>query len=185
MVKEGLFERCPMDMVFGMHNWPQLRAGTIAWRSGPIMAGAATIDITIAGKGSHGAFPHLGIDPIVIASHFVCSLQTIVARKIDPLDSAVVTIGQINSAGAVNVIPDTVRMLGTARWYDPRIGDQIEAGFVASQPVSLKASEPRRTLHSSTSVPRRSMMLMPQRSPGVPRPQWSGRHMSRRCCIQP
>jgi amidohydrolase len=129
MVKEGLFERCPMDMVFGMHNWPQLRAGTIAWRSGPIMAGAATIDITIAGKGSHGAFPHLGIDPIVIASHFVRSLQTIVARKIDPLDSAVVTIGQINSAGAVNVIPDTVRMLGTARWYDPRIGDQIEGGI--------------------------------------------------------
>ena len=129
MVKEGLFERCPMELVFSMHNWPQLPAGTFAWRSGPIMAGAATIDITITGKGSHGAFPHLGIDPIVIASHVVCSVQTIVARTIDPLDTAVVTIGRINSAGAVNVIPDTVHMLGTARWYDPRIGDQIEGAI--------------------------------------------------------
>ena len=63
MVNEGLFDRCPMEMVFSMHNWPQLPAGTFAWRAGPIMAGAAKIDITITGKGSHGAFPHLGHRP--------------------------------------------------------------------------------------------------------------------------
>ena len=130
MVNEGLFDRCPMEMVFSMHNWPQLPAGTFAWRSGPIMAGAAKIDITISGKGSHGAFPHLGIDPIVIASHIVCALQTIVARTIDPVERAVVTIGHINSAGAVNVIPNTVHMLGTARWYNSRVGDQIEGGIL-------------------------------------------------------
>ena len=129
MVKEGLFERCPMEMVFGIHNWPRLPAGTFAWRSGPIMAGGAKIDITIAGKGSHGAFPHFGTDPIVIASHVVCALQTIVARTIDPVEGGVVTIGHIDSAGAVNVIPDTVHMLGTARWYNLRVGDQIEDGI--------------------------------------------------------
>ena len=65
MVKEGLFERCPMEMVFGMHNWPQMPAGTFAWRNGPIMAAVANIEITITGKGAHGAMPHFGTDPIV------------------------------------------------------------------------------------------------------------------------
>ena len=69
MVKEGLFERCPMEMVFGMHNWPQMPAGTFAWRNGPIMAAVANIEITITGKGAHGAMPHFGIDPIVVAPH--------------------------------------------------------------------------------------------------------------------
>ena len=126
MVKEGLFERCPMEMVFGMHNWPQLPAGTFAWREGPIMAGGAKIEITITGKGSHGAFPHLGIDPIVIASYVVCALQSIVARKIDPAESGVATIGQINAGLTCNVIPETVHMLGTARWFNPRVGELIE-----------------------------------------------------------
>ena len=129
MVKEGLFERCPMEMVFGMHNWPQLPASTFAWREGPIMAGGAQIEITITGKGSHGAFPHLGIDPIVIASHVVCSLQSIVARKIDPAASGVVTIGQIIAGRTCNVIPETVHMLGTARWFNPRVGELIEDGI--------------------------------------------------------
>ena len=81
MVKDGLFERCPMEMVFGMHNWPQMPAGTFAWRNGPIMAAVANIEITITGKGTHGALPHFGIDPIVIASQIVTALQTIVARN--------------------------------------------------------------------------------------------------------
>jgi hippurate hydrolase len=128
MVKEGLFERCPVEMVFGMHNWPQMPAGTFAWRGGPIMAAVANIEITITGKGAHGAMPHFGIDPIVIASHIVTSLQSIVARNVEPLESGVVTIGHINGGHTYNVIPETVRMLGTARWFDPRVGDQLENG---------------------------------------------------------
>ena len=118
MVKEGLFERCTMEMVFGMHNWPQMPAGTFAWRNGPIMAAVANIEITITGKGTHGAQPHFGIDPIVIASHIVTALQTIVARTIEPVEGGVVTIGHINGGHTYNVIPETVRMLGTARWFD-------------------------------------------------------------------
>jgi hippurate hydrolase len=128
MVKEGLFERCPMELVFGMHNWPQMPAGTFAWRNGPIMAAVANIEITITGKGAHGAMPHFGIDPIVIASHVVTSLQTIVARSIAPIEGGVVTIGHINGGHTHNVIPETVRMLGTARWFEPRVGDELEDG---------------------------------------------------------
>ena len=128
MVKEGLFERCPMEMVFGMHNWPQMPAGTFAWRNGPIMAAVANIEITITGKGAHGAMPHFGTDPIVVASHIVTAFQTIVARSIEPIEGGVVTIGHINGGHTYNVIPETVRMLGTARWFDARVGDQLEHG---------------------------------------------------------
>ena len=128
MVKDGLFERCPMEMVFGLHNWPQMPAGTFAWRDGPIMAAVANIEIDITGKGAHGAMPHFGIDPIVIASHIVTALQSIVARNVEPLESGVVTIGHINGGHTYNVIPETVRMLGTARWFDPHVGDQLENG---------------------------------------------------------
>jgi hippurate hydrolase len=128
MVKDGLFERCKMDMVFGLHNWPTLSAGTFAWRNGPIMAAVANIEITITGRGSHGAQPHHGIDPIVIASHIVTALQSIVARTVDPAEGGVVTIGHINGGHTYNVIPETVHMKGTARWFKPEVGDQLENG---------------------------------------------------------
>ncbi len=128
MVKEGLFERCPMEMVFGMHNWPQMPAGSFAWRNGPVMAAVANIEITITGKGTHGAQPHFGTDPIVVASHIVTAFQSIVARTIEPVEGGVVTIGHINGGHTYNVIPETVRMLGTARWFDARVGDQLEDG---------------------------------------------------------
>ena len=115
-------------MVFGMHNWPQMPAGTFAWRDGPIMAAVANIEITITGKGTHAAQPHFGTDPIVIASHIVTALQAVVARTIDPVEGGVVTIGHINGGHTHNVIPETVHMLGTARWFDARIGDRLEDG---------------------------------------------------------
>ena len=133
MVKEGLFERCEMEMVFGMHNWPQMPAGTFAWRNGPVMAAVANIEITITGKGAHAAQPHFGTDPIVVASHIVTALQTIVSRTIEPVESGVVTIGHINGGDTYNVIPETVRMLGTARWFDARVGDQLENGVRAAR----------------------------------------------------
>ena len=128
MVKEGLFERCPMAQVFGMHNWPAAPEGTFLWRVGPTMAAVANIEITITGKGAHGAHPYRGIDPIVIAAQIVSALQTIVARSLRAVDAGVVTIGHITGGQTYNVIPETVRMLGTARWFEERVGDQLEDG---------------------------------------------------------
>jgi hippurate hydrolase len=118
-----------MEMVFGMHNWPQLPAGTFGWRDGPIMAGAATLEITITGRGSHAALPHLGIDPIIIATQVVGALQTIITRTINPAECGVISIGQIIGGDTFNVIPESVRMRGTARWFDRTVGDQIEDGI--------------------------------------------------------
>ncbi len=128
MVKEGLFERFPMTQVFGMHNWPALPEGVFAWRDGPVMAAVANIEITVTGRGSHGAQPHNGIDPIVVSAAIVQAFQSIVARTLRPTDAGVVTIGSIQGGQIYNVIPETVRMLGTARWFKPKVGDQLEQG---------------------------------------------------------
>ncbi len=128
MVADGLFDRCKMEQVFGLHNWPGVPAGIFRWREGPIMAAVANIEIVVTGKGSHGAHPDQGIDPIVVAAQIVTAFQTIVARSIDPTESGVVTIGHIMGGQTYNVIPETVRMKGTARWFKPSVGDQLEAG---------------------------------------------------------
>jgi hippurate hydrolase len=126
MVREGLFERFPMRRVFGMHNWPSHPAGAFLWRVGPTMAAVGTIDITVRGQGAHGAYPHRGVDPILVAAHIVTALQSVVARNVDPLENAVVSIGHIAAGQASNVIPETARMLGTVRWFTPSVGDVLE-----------------------------------------------------------
>ena len=129
MVKEGLFERFPMERVFGLHNWPGLPAGTFAWREGPVMAAVANLEVTIAGKGAHGAMPHHGNDPIVVAAAIVQALQSIVARNVEPVDAGVITIGHINGGHTYNVIPQSVTMLGTARWFAAEVGELLEKRF--------------------------------------------------------
>jgi amidohydrolase len=128
MVKDGLFTRCPMEMVFGLHNWPQSPEGTFLWRSGDVMAAVGWIDITITGKGSHGAFPHQGVDPVVVAATIVNALQTIVSRNMEPIQGGVVSIGHISGGDAYNILPERVVMKGTARWFRPQVGDIIEQG---------------------------------------------------------
>ena len=128
MMKEGLFDRFPMDQVYGLHNWPLLPAGTWGWRDGPTMAAVADIEITVTGKGAHGAQPHTGVDPIVVSAAIVQALQSIVSRNVEPLDAGVVTIGSIQGGHIFNVIPETVKMLGTGRWFTPAVGDQLEQG---------------------------------------------------------
>ena len=128
MVQEGLFERFPMRMVFGMHNWPLLPAGVFAWRHGPIMAACSSFDIVVTGRGAHAAQPHTGIDPILVAAHIVTGLQSIVARSLEPAETGVVTIGAFAGGSAHNVIPESVRMKGTTRWFAPAVGDLLEAG---------------------------------------------------------
>jgi hippurate hydrolase len=131
MVQEGLFDRFPMERVFGMHNWPGAPEGTFLWREGPIMAATANIRATVTGKGAHGAMPNQGNDPIVIASQIVTALQSIVARNVDPVESGVITIGHIQGGDTWNVIPQNVTLRGTARWFKPEVGDLLEAKFTA------------------------------------------------------
>jgi hippurate hydrolase len=126
MVEEGVFERCPVEAVYGMHNWPGLPAGQFAIRPGPMMAAFDIFEITIAGRGAHAAMPHLGIDPIVAAAHIVTALQTIASRNIHPLDGAVVSVTQIHGGDTWNVIPDSVVLRGTTRSFDPAVRDALE-----------------------------------------------------------
>jgi hippurate hydrolase len=129
MVKDGLFTRCPMERVYGLHNWPETKSGTFLWRTGPVMAAVGFFDITITGRGSHGASPHHGVDPIVVSSAIVSALQTIVSRNIEPIEGGVVSVGSIAGGDAYNILPERVTMKGTARWYRPEVGDRIESGM--------------------------------------------------------
>jgi hippurate hydrolase len=129
MVKEGLFARFPMQRVFGMHNWPGAPAGIFLHAPGPVMAAVANLEATITGRGAHGAMPHDGVDPIVIAAQIVSALQSVVARNVNPLEAGVLTIAHINGGHTFNVIPETVSLQGTARWFLPEVGDLLEARY--------------------------------------------------------
>jgi hippurate hydrolase len=126
MVEEGLFKNFPVEAVFGMHNWPGLPPGRVSVRSGPMMAAFDIFEITISGKGTHGAMPHLGIDPVPVAAEIILALQTIASRITDPQDSIVVSVTQMHGGDTWNVIPDSVVLRGTARAFRPEVHDGIE-----------------------------------------------------------
>lgn len=126
MVQDGLFRDFPTDRVFGLHNWPALDTGSVVARDGAMMAAFATFEIAVSGRGSHGAMPHEGADPIAAAAQIVSALQTVASRNVSPLDSAVVSVTQIHGGDAYNVIPETVTLRGTTRWFEPVVGDLVE-----------------------------------------------------------
>lgn len=126
MVEEGLFESFPCDSVYALHNWPALPVGTCVARDGPMMAAFGIFEISVRGRGSHGAMPHTGTDPILAAAQIVSALQSIVSRNVDPLQSAVVSVTQLRGGETWNVLPDECIIRGTTRWYDDQIGDCIE-----------------------------------------------------------
>ncbi|MDQ6767823.1 MAG: amidohydrolase [Candidatus Eremiobacteraeota bacterium] len=123
MIAEGILDDPHVDVVYGLHMWSQSKAGVVLTRPGPILASGDTMDITIKGRGGHGAQPDHTVDPIVTGAHFVSSVQTVVSRATDPLEPAVVTIGSIHGGTAHNVIPDEVRMLGTVRTFNEDVRD--------------------------------------------------------------
>jgi amidohydrolase len=129
MVREGLFERFPVDAVFGMHNWPGLPAGEFALRAGPLMAGFNLFEIHVRGAGAHAAMPHQGIDPLVAGSALVQALQTLTSRNLSPLDSGVVSVTQIHGGDTWNVIPPEVVIRGTTRAFKPAVQDLLEQGM--------------------------------------------------------
>jgi hippurate hydrolase len=126
MVEQGLFERFPCREIYGMHNWPGMNVGQFAVRPGPIMASFDIFEITVHGRGSHAAKPHLAVDPILIAAQIVQALQSIVSRNVDPMDQAVVSVTQVSAGDTWNVIPESAVIRGTTRSFRAPVQDVLE-----------------------------------------------------------
>lgn len=126
MIADGLFKRFPCDHVFAIHNWPDLPAGTLQTRAGPIMASADRFEIEIHGRGGHAAFPEKTPDAILAAGELIGQLNTIVSRRIAATSPAVLSVTQVMGGEAHNVIPDKVRLVGTVRTFDAAVQDRIE-----------------------------------------------------------
>jgi len=129
MIEDGLFERFPCDAVYALHNWPDLPLGQAQTRPGSIMAAADRFDITVRGRGGHAAQPHHTPDAILAASQLVAQLHTIVSRRIDPSESAVLSVTRIEGGHSHNVLPAEVRITGTVRSFDAVSQDRIEAAL--------------------------------------------------------
>ena len=143
MIEAGVLKNPDVDAIIGLHLWNNLPLGTLGVRSGPLMAAVEIFECTILGKGGHGAMPHQTVDSIVVAAQIVNALQTIVARNVDPIDSAVVTVGEFHAGKAHNVIADTAKMSGTVRYFNPvyqgffrKRVEQVIAGICQSHGAS-------------------------------------------------
>jgi amidohydrolase len=126
MIKDGLFDRFPMDAVFGMHNWPGTQVGKFAVSPGPVMASTNEFRITIRGKGGHAALPHNTVDPVPAACLMVQAFQTIISRNKKPIDTGVISVTMIHAGEASNVVPDTCELQGTVRTFTTEVLDLIE-----------------------------------------------------------
>jgi amidohydrolase len=129
MIDAGLFEEFPCDAVFALHNWPDLPLGKMGTRAGPIMASAKRFEIKVLGRGGHAAQPHLTIDPIPVACAIVGQMQTLVSRRVNPLGSAVLTVGKIEGGTSFNVIPGSATIHGTCRTLGAEIADEMCRGI--------------------------------------------------------
>jgi amidohydrolase len=139
MINAGVLKNPDVNAIIGLHLWNNLPLGTVGVRAGALMASVECFKCTILGKGGHGAMPHQTIDSIVVAAQVVNALQTIVARNVNPIDSAVVTVGELHAGTKLNVIADTARMSGTIRYFNPDLQgffqqrvEQIIAGVCQS-----------------------------------------------------
>jgi hippurate hydrolase len=126
MIEDGLFETFPCDAVFAMHNMPGHPTGKFGFLPGSFMASSDTVIIKVTGRGGHGAVPHKAVDPVVVCSHIVLALQTIVSRNVAPLDMAIITVGAIHAGEAPNVIPETAEMRLSVRALRPEVRDCLE-----------------------------------------------------------
>lgn len=145
MIEAGVLKNPDVDAIIGLHLWNNLPLGTVGVRTGALMAATESFHCTILGKGGHGAMPHQTVDSIVVSAQIVNALQTIVARNVDPIDAAVVTVGEFHAGSAHNVIADTATMRGTVRYFNPKLDgyfaqkiEQIIAGICQSQGASYE-----------------------------------------------
>ncbi|MCQ9422870.1 M20 family metallopeptidase [Pseudomonas sp. LJDD11] len=140
MIEDGLFERFPMQAIYGLHNWPGVPAGKVLVNPGPMMASLDTFEIVLTGKGSHAAMPDRGFDPIVAAAELILGLQTITSRRLSPLDSAVISVTQINAGEAINVLPETATLRGTVRCLQTPVREKVQqliGEFVEQLPAAF------------------------------------------------
>ena len=162
MVNQGVFKQYPADYVFGLHNWPGLAAGEVAVHDGPVMAGMDTFEIEVKGNCTHGAMPHLGTDPTIVAAHLITALQSIVSRNLSPLESGVISVTQMDAGTMQTIIPDSVVLKGTTRALDndthgflhKRMTDLVHslcAGFGATGSVIFGGTYPA-TVNDSTAT---------------------------------
>ena len=133
MIEDGLFERFPAEQIFALHNWPGLPPGRIGITPGYAMAAADRIEITIDGRGGHGAHPHTVIDPVLVAGHIITAAQSIVSRNVSPIDTAVVSLCSMQAGhpGAMSVVPSHAKLVGTVRTFKPATQDMIEKRLTA------------------------------------------------------
>lgn len=153
MVEEGLFDQFPVDSVYGLHNWPGLPVGEAAVGTGPMMAACDMFEITVKGKGAHAAMPHLGVDPLLIASKIVSAIQTIASRTVNPLDAVVVSVTQIHGGDTWNVIPEKAVIRGTARSFRAEVQDRIEPSLQRIVDGICQAHGATATLHYDRRYP--------------------------------
>lgn len=160
MIDDGLFERFPVDSIYGVHNMPGYPTGAIALSPGPVMAAADSFRVTVRGHGGHAALPHQTVDPIVAASAMVSALQSLVSRETDPLKNLVVSVTRIHGGDAFNVIPDSIEFGGMIRYFDDEVGtnakrriEEILNGVAAAHRVtaeiSLKSGYPATKNHAA------------------------------------
>jgi amidohydrolase len=126
MMRDGLFERFPMEAIFGAHNWPGLAVGQFAVKTGPCFASSNEFKITLRGKGAHAAMPHLGLDPLPAACQMVQAFQSIITRNKRPIDTGVISVTMIHAGEATNVVPETCVIEGTVRTFTTEVLDLIE-----------------------------------------------------------
>ena len=126
MIKDGLFDKFPMEAIFGAHNWPGMAVGRFAVKPGPCFASSNEFKITIRGKGAHGAMPHLGLDPVPVACQMVQAFQTIITRNKRPIDAGVISVTMIHAGEATNVVPESCELQGTVRTFTLEVLDLIE-----------------------------------------------------------
>jgi hippurate hydrolase len=138
MVDDGLMDRWGIQEVFGMHNMPGLPVGQFALRPGPLLAASDRVYIDVTGKGGHAARPHECVDTVLVASHIVTALQSIVSRNVDPLQAGVISICMLHAGEAENVIPETAQLKGTARSLTPAVRDLIERRIVEVAETTAK-----------------------------------------------
>ena len=128
MIEDGLFDRFPVSAVYGMHNWPAMRPGTVGINPGPMMAAADRITIEITGRGGHGAHAYTTIDPVLVAAHIITAVQSIVSRNVKPVESAVISLCAMRAGelGAMSVVPDSATLVGTVRTFSPAVQALVE-----------------------------------------------------------
>lgn len=131
MIRDGVLKDPDVDMMVGMHLWPDIPLGKVGSRPGAMMAGSDPFVITVRGKGGHAAMPHKGVDPVLIGSQIVCSLQSVVSRNVDPFEAAVVTVGVFQGGSRYNVIPETAVIKGTVRSFDEGVRGLVRDRVIA------------------------------------------------------